>query len=284
MLICFSLANEIFSSVDIFSSTSRESFNFNDTLNFHIFKLKFFFLIMRVFLFIFYYFFACVDEWASRDWRSAVWCPVDGRGTRCGHRIRKQRLRRRRRRPTAATDRRGRAVDGRGRRGHRAAGRAADAGRRGGPPVPGHGRHQATTTVRAGAGARAVPPVAQPIPVVAAARTVHDNAVQGAQPAGVHQRRRRQARDTVADVGTAAAHSVGPVAGLQHARGHLRTVRRLLAGRQRVFLRQTPQVVQLGNYVFARIHTVAVMSFQIMRGGGFVEGEVWWRFWRRFEF
>lgn len=170
--------------------------------------------------------------------------PVDGRGTRCGHRIRKQRLRRRQRWPAVAADRRGRAVDRRGHRGR--GGHRAAAGQRQpeGGQVPGH---QAATTVRAGAGAGAVPAAAQPVSVVAAARAVHDHAVQGAQPARVHQRGRRQARDPVAHAGAAASHPAGPAPGLQHARGHLRAVRRLLAGRQRVLLRQAPQVFQLGT-------------------------------------
>lgn len=186
--------------------------------------------------------YCCADEWATRDWRlTTVRCPVDGRGTRCGHRIRNQRLRRR---PAVATDRRGRAVDRGGRRGHRAAGQSE------GDRVRGH---QAATTVRAGAGAGAVPQAAQPVPVVAAARAVHDNAVQGAQPQGVHKRGRRQARDTVAHAGTVAAHPVGPIAGLQHARGDRGAVRRLLADRQRVLLRPAPEVFQLGNYARATI-------------------------------
>lgn len=119
-------------------------------------------------------------------------------------------------------------MDHRGRRGHRAAGQSAE-----GDQV--HGR-QAATTVHAGAGAGAVPPVAQPVPVVAAARAVHDNAVQGAQPAGVHKRGWRQARDPVADAGTVTAHPARPAEGLQHARGHFRAVRRLLVGRQRILL------------------------------------------------
>jgi len=130
-------------------------------------------------------------------------------------------------------------VDGRGRRGRRTAGQSE------GDQVPGH---KAATTVRAGAGAGAVPAVAQPVAVVAAARAVHDNAVEGPQPESVHKRGRRQARDTVADPRAAAAHPVGPVEGLQHARGHRRAVRRLLVGRQRVLLRQAPEIVQLGNY------------------------------------
>lgn len=100
--------------------------------------------------------------------------------------------------------------------------------------IPGN---QTATTVRTGTGAGAVPPVAQQVPVVAAARTVHDNAVQGAQPEGVHKRGRRQARDTVADVGTITAHQVGPITRLQYARGHFRAMRRLFIGRQRVFFR-----------------------------------------------
>jgi len=107
-------------------------------------------------------------------------------------------------------------VDGRSRRGRRTAGQSK------GDQVSGH---KATTTVRAGAGAGAVPAIAQPIAVVATARAVHDNAVEGPQPEGVHQRGWRQARDTVADPGAAATHPVGPVEGLQHARGDLRTVR-----------------------------------------------------------
>lgn len=187
----------------------------------------------------------CADEWAARDWRlTTVRCPVDGRGTRCGHRIRNQRRRRRwrrrwGRRPAVATDRRGRAVDRGGRGGHRATGQPEGQRVRG---------HQAATTVRAGAGAGAVPQAAQPVPVVAAARAVHDNAVQGAQPQGVHKRGRRQARDTVAHARTVAAHPVGPVARLQHARGHRGAVRRLLAGRQRVLLRPAPEIFQLGKY------------------------------------
>lgn len=130
-------------------------------------------------------------------------------------------------------------MDGRGRRGRCAAGQSK------GDQVPGH---KAATTVRAGAGAAAVPAVAQPISVVAAARAVHDNAVQGPQPESVHKRGRRQARDTVADPGAVTAYQVGPVEGLQHARGDLRAVRRLLVGRQRVLFRQTPEILQLGNY------------------------------------
>lgn len=146
------------------------------------------------------------------------------------------------RRPATATDRRGRAVDRRGGRGH---GGHGATGQPEGAQVPGH---QAATTVRAGARAGAVPAVAQPVPVVAAARTVHDNAVEGAQPTGVHQRGRRQARDPVADAGTVAAHPARPAEGLQHARGHRRAVRRLLVGRQRILLRPASEIVQLGNY------------------------------------
>jgi len=135
-------------------------------------------------------------------------------------------------------------VDRGGRRGHRAPGQPE------GDQVRGH---QAAAAVRAGTGARAVPPAAQPVPVVAAARAVHDNAVQGAQPARVHKRGRRQARDPVADAGTVAAHPARPAERLQHPRGHLRAVRRLLVGRQRILLRPTPEIVQLGNY-----HTRAV--------------------------
>jgi len=114
-------------------------------------------------------------------------------------------------------------VDGCSRCGRRTAGQSK------GDQVPGH---KAATTVRAGAGAGAVPAVAQSIAVVTATRAVHNNAVEGPQPEGVHQRGRRQARDTVADLGAVATHPVGPVERLQHARGDLRAVRRLFAGRQ----------------------------------------------------
>jgi len=130
-------------------------------------------------------------------------------------------------------------VDGRSRRGRRTAGQSK------GDQVPGH---KAATTVRAGAGARALPEVAQPVAVVASARAVYDNAVEGPQPEGVHKRGRRQARDSVEDSGEASAHQVGPVEGLQYTRGDRRAVRRLFVGRQRVLLRQAPEILQLGNY------------------------------------
>lgn len=96
-------------------------------------------------------------------------------------------------------------MDGRSRRGRRTAGQSE------GDPVPGH---KAATTVRAGAGTGAVPAVAQPVAVVAAARAVYDNAIEGPQQESVHKRGWRQARDTVANSGAVAAHQVGPVEGL----------------------------------------------------------------------
>lgn len=145
------------------------------------------------------------------------------------------------RRGHCATGQPGRAVDVHGNRCQRSRrrGRADDGhcGRPASPPPPAQSTsaestgcrrqvrgHEATAAVRTGASARTVPPVAQPVAVVAAARAIHDHAVKSAQPARVHQRGRRQARDPVADARTVAAHAVGPVARLQHARGDRRPV------------------------------------------------------------
>lgn len=140
-------------------------------------------------------------------------------------------------------------MDRGGCRGHRAAGRPE------GGQIP---WYQATTIVRAGAGAGAVPPAAQPVPVVAAARAIHDNAVESPQPESVHQRGRRQTRDTLEDAGTVAAYPARPVEGLQHARGHRGAVRRLLTSRQRIFFRQAPEIVQLGN-VHHALYSITIL-------------------------
>lgn len=49
----------------------------------------------------------------------------------------------------------------------------------------------------------------------------------------------------MAHSGPAAAHAAGPPARLQHPRGPLRALRRLLPHRQRVLLRPAPEVLQL---------------------------------------
>lgn len=74
------------------------------------------------------------------------------------------------------------------------------------------------------------------IDVVAAAGAVHDAQGEGSEQARHHQRGRRAARGAVAHAGAPAAHAPRPPARLQHARGHHRDLRRLLAAGQRIFL------------------------------------------------
>lgn len=103
------------------------------------------------------------------------------------------------------------------------------------PPVP-----AIPTSLLAAADAAAVAPATPAalfaLHVLSTARALHDHALQGRQPARLHQRRRREARGALADAGSTPAHQAGQTARLQYTRGTKRALRRLLAHRQRILL------------------------------------------------
>lgn len=79
---------------------------------------------------------------------------------------------------------------------------------------------------------------------ITAARAIHDHAIESPESTGIHKRRWCKTRGIVANTRAFAAHAIGSIARLQHARGYNRDLRRLLVDRQRIFFRSSSKIVQ----------------------------------------